>query len=543
MAKLTLTDFDKLLRGALYNLNRKKDFVNKLNVFPVPDGDTGTNMYLTLKTAVEEVDKKRPQNLKDFGKAVCDGALIGGRGNSGVILSQILKGFFESLDALETVDTIKFSNALIAASKVAYQAVIKPVEGTILTVMKAVAIKAAFTAAKEQDFIKFFERMLEESKISLAKTIDLLPVLKEAGVVDAGGQGLVCLIEGGLMALKGEKLPEEVQKTFEEEIEQMGKSYNIGGKLEFRYDTVILLSGVNIDSDKINEDLTKLGDSIVVAKTQELTKVHIHSNDPHKVLEYLVKIGSIKEAKIEDMQAEADEFLKQKQVNNTFVESKLPFSIISIAQGEGFKKIFLNLGVETVIDGGQTMNPSINDILTAINSCKKDYVVVMPNNKNIILAAQEAKKLVKSKTIEIIPTMNVVQAIPVILSFNTEEPFEENISNALKTLEKSHSISITYSIRKTQINGLKIKKGDIVGMFDEDIISKGKKPVEALTGIIELKKEIFQAAEFIGVYFGKDTKPEDTEEIVRTIKKYFPDLEIDITDGGQPYYYYLISIE
>lgn len=543
MAKLTLTDFDKLLRGALYNLNRKKDFVNKLNVFPVPDGDTGTNMYLTLKTAVEEVDKKRPQNLKDFGKAVCDGALIGGRGNSGVILSQILKGFFESLDALETVDTIKFSNALITASKVAYQAVIKPVEGTILTVMKAVAIKAAFTAAKEQDFIKFFERMLEESKISLAKTIDLLPVLKEAGVVDAGGQGLVCLIEGGLMALKGEKLPEEVQKTFEEEIEQMGKSYNIGGKLEFRYDTVILLSGVNIDSDKINEDLTKLGDSIVVAKTQELTKVHIHSNDPHKVLEYLVKIGSIKEAKIEDMQAEADEFLKQKQVNNTFVESKLPFSIISIAQGEGFKKIFLNLGVETVIDGGQTMNPSINDILTAINSCKKDYVVVMPNNKNIILAAQEAKKLVKSKTIEIIPTMNVVQAIPVILSFNTEEPFEENISNALKTLEKSHSISITYSIRKTQINGLKIKKGDIVGMFDEDIISKGKKPVEALTGIIELKKEIFQAAEFIGVYFGKDTKPEDTEEIVRTIKKYFPDLEIDITDGGQPYYYYLISIE
>jgi hypothetical protein len=543
LAKLTLTDFDKLLRGALYNLNRKKDFVNKLNVFPVPDGDTGTNMYLTLKTAVEEVDKKRPQNLKDFGKAVCDGALIGGRGNSGVILSQILKGFFESLDALETVDTIKFSNALIAASKVAYQAVIKPVEGTILTVMKAVAIKAAFTATKEQDFIKFFERMLEESKISLAKTIDLLPVLKEAGVVDAGGQGLVCLIEGGLMALKGEKLPEEVQKTFEEEIEQMGKSYNIGGKLEFRYDTVILLSGVNIDSDKINEDLTKLGDSIVVAKTQELTKVHIHSNDPHKVLEYLVKIGNIKEAKIEDMQAEADEFLKQKQVNNTFVESKLPFSIISIAQGEGFKKIFLNLGVETVIDGGQTMNPSINDILTAINSCKKDYVVVMPNNKNIILAAQEAKKLVKSKTIEIIPTMNVVQAIPVILSFNTEEPFEENISNALKTLEKSHSISITYSIRKTQINGLKIKKGDIVGMFDEDIISKGKKPVEALTGIIELKKEIFQAAEFIGVYFGKDTKPEDTEEIVRTIKKYFPDLEIDITDGGQPYYYYLISIE
>ena len=543
MGKLTLTEFDQLLRGALHNLNRKKDVVNKLNVFPVPDGDTGTNMYLTLKTAVEEVDKKMPQNLKDFGKALCEGALIGGRGNSGVILSQILKGFFESLDALETVDTIRFATALMAASKVAYQAVIKPVEGTILTVVKSVATKAVVISTYEKDFIKFFKDLLDESRISLAKTIDLLPVLKEAGVVDAGGQGFVFLIEGGLNVLKGEKIVEGVQKSFEEEIEQMDKTYSISGKLEYRYDTVILLSGVDIDTGKVNEGLTEFGDSIVVAKAQELTKVHIHSNNPHKVLEYLVQIGNIKDAKIEDMQAEVDEFLKEKQVHNVSVESSLPFSIISIAQGEGFKKIFLNLGVETVIDGGQTMNPSINDILTAITLCKKDFVVVMPNNSNIILAAQEAKKLAKTKTVEIIPTSNVVQAIPAILSFNTEGTFEENMSNALKMLETSHSVSITYSIKKTQLNGLKIKKGDVIGMLDEDIVSKGKNPAEVITNMIKDKNGIFKDAEFIGIYFGKETKAEDTEAVAKAFKEHFPDVEIDIIDGGQPYYYYLISIE
>jgi dihydroxyacetone kinase-like predicted kinase len=256
-----------------------------------------------------------------------------------------------------------------------------------------------------------------------------------------------------------------------------------------------------------------------------------------------VQIGNIKDAKIEDMQAEVDEFLKEKQVHNISVESSLPFSIISIAQGEGFKKIFLNLGVETVIDGGQTMNPSIDDILTAINLCKKDFVVVMPNNSNIILAAQEAKKMAKTKTVEIIPTRNVVQAIPAILSFNTEGTFEENMSNALKMLETSHSVSITYSIRKTQLNGLKIKKGDVIGILDEDIVSKGKNPAEVITNIIKDKNEIFKDAEFIGIYFGKETKAEDTEAVAKAFKEHFPDVEIDIIDGGQPYYYYLISIE
>jgi len=539
LVKLTLTEFDKLLRGALSNLKRKKELVNKLNVFPVPDGDTGTNMYLTLKTSVDDLDKKNPQNLKDFGKVVCEGALIGGRGNSGVILSQILKGFFESIDAVEEVDTIVFANALISASKVAYKAVIKPVEGTILTVMKAIAIKALFTSTNESDFINFFKILLDESEISLSKTIDLLPVLKEAGVVDAGGQGLVFILEGGLSALKGEEI---VEKTFEEEIEQIDKTQLVG-KLTYRYDTVVLLGDINVDTDKVNNDLVRLGDSVVVAKAGDLTKVHIHSNDPHKVLEYLVEIGSIKEAKIEDMQAEADQFLKEKQGEIYIVENKLPFSILSVVQGEGFRKIFLNLGVEKVIDGGQTMNPSIKDILEAINSSKKDQVLIFPNNANILLAAKEAQKLSKTKKVEIIPTINVVQAISVILSFNLEESFEENISKAAEILKKSHVISVTYSIRDAKIKDLKIKKGDVIGMLDEDIISKGKSPVEAVSKIIKKTKNLFKDAEFIGIYFGKESKTEDTEAIAKNFKEYFPDIEIDITDGGQPYYYYLISIE
>jgi len=539
LVKLTLTEFDKLLRGALSNLKRKKELVNKLNVFPVPDGDTGTNMYLTLKTSVDDLDKKNPQNLKDFRKVVCEGALIGGRGNSGVILSQILKGFFESIDAVEEVDTIVFANALISASKVAYKAVIKPVEGTILTVMKAIAIKALFTSTNESDFINFFKILLDESEISLSKTIDLLPVLKEAGVVDAGGQGLVFILEGGLSALKGEEI---VEKTFEEEIEQIDKTQLVG-KLTYRYDTVVLLGDINVDTDKVNNDLVRLGDSVVVAKAGDLTKVHIHSNDPHKVLEYLVEIGSIKEAKIEDMQAEADQFLKEKQGEIYIVENKLPFSILSVIQGEGFRKIFLNLGVEKVIDGGQTMNPSIKDILDAINSSKKDQVLIFPNNANILLAAKEAQKLSKTKKVEIIPTINVVQAISVILSFNLEESFEENISKAAEILKKSHVISVTYSIRDAKIKDLKIKKGDVIGMLDEDIISKGKSPVEAVSKIIKKTKNLFKDAEFIGIYFGKESKTEDTEAIAKNFKEYFPDIEIDITDGGQPYYYYLISIE
>ena len=539
MVKLTLTEFDKLLRGAFSNLKRKKELVNKLNVFPVPDGDTGTNMYLTLKTALEDLDKRNPQTLKEFGKIVCEGALIGGRGNSGVILSQILKGFFESIDAVEEVDTIGFANALISASKVAYKAVIKPVEGTILTVMKTVAIKAIFASPNESDFINFFESLLDESKMSLSKTIDLLPVLKEAGVVDAGGQGLVFLLEGGLSALKGEEV---VEKTFEEEIEQMDKTQLIG-KLAYRYDTVILLGDVNIDTDKVNNDLVRLGDSVVIAKAGDLTKVHIHSNDPHKVLEYLVGVGNIKEAKIEDMQTEADQFLKEKESEVSITQSNLPFSIISIAQGAGFRKVFLNLGVEIVVDGGQTMNPSINDILQAIKSSKKDQVIILPNNANILLAAKEAKKLEETKKVEIIPTINVVQAIPVILSFNSEETLDENTGNALKTLERSHTISITYSIRNTQINGLKIKKGDIIGMLDEDIIAKGRNSPEVIDKIVEKRKDLFEEAEFIGIYSGMDSKTEDTETILKNFKEHFPDIEIDVTDGGQPYYYYLISIE
>lgn len=538
--KLMLADFKKLLAGALSNLEKNKEIVNKLNVFPIPDGDTGTNMYLTLKTAIEEVGKKDQSNLKEFGKAVCNGALVGGRGNSGVILSQMLKGFFESIDDPPFVDTVKFASGLMGASKVAYQAVIKPVEGTMLTVLKAAATKAVLIAQNEQDFIKFLEDIIYEANEILSKTVDMLPELKEAGVIDAGGQGLVFLLEGGLTVLKGEEIAVPV---FEEVTEEMDKAA-ISGDLKFKYDTVVLLNTGNVDPEKIKNDLQGFGDSIVVAASSDLTKVHIHSNEPYRILEYLVSVATIKEARIENMQLEVNEFLKEEKQEDVLPsETKLPFSIICVAQGNGFKKLFRNLGVETIIEGGQTMNPCINDILEAINSTKKENVALFPNNSNIVLAAGEAKKLSQTKHVEIIPTNNIVEAIPAILAFNSEATFEENIENGKKAIEKIHTVSITYSIRNTKVNGFSIKNGDIIAFFDHEIVGKGKNPGKLLMDILNRKREVVENKEFLGVYYGKDVTKEDAEKTLAMIQEKFPNLEIDLINGEQPFYYYLVSIE
>jgi DAK2 domain fusion protein YloV len=398
MNVLTLAEFKKMFKGALVNLGNKKEIVNKLNVFPVPDGDTGSNMYLTLKTAVDEVNKRNPKDLKEFGKAICEGALIGGRGNSGVLLSQIFKGFFDSIDGKEEITIPEFAEALTEGSKTAYRAVIKPVEGTILTVMSAIAKKAMALRFEENDFASLVEKLYEESEIVLKKTPELLPVLKEAGVVDSGGQGLVFIVEGMLKGLNGEL---EMAKTFEEEIEEMDKAV-LGGKLEFKYDTVLLSTAKDIDPQKLQSELEKFGDSIVVAKAGDLTKIHIHSNEPYEVMRYVMQFGDLREARIENMQEEQEQFLHQSKEEDVVEGIKKPFCIVAVSQGEGFDKIFLSLGVDVIVSGGQTMNPSINDIYSAIQKCKKDEVVVLPNNSNIILAAKEAAKLTKNKKVVVL---------------------------------------------------------------------------------------------------------------------------------------------
>jgi len=537
--KLTLAEFEKMFQGAITNLGKNKQLVDKLNVFPVPDGDTGTNMYLTLKTAIDEINKRKPKNLREFGGAICDGALIGGRGNSGVILSQIFKGFFEYINGKEKITIPEFADGLISAATVAYQAVIKPVEGTILTVINSMSKKAVFLVGKEPDFIPFLEKVLENGEETLRNTPELLPVLKEAGVVDAGGQGLVFIMEGMFYGLKGEI---EVEKEFEEAIEEFNHQA-LGGELKFKYDTVLLTEAPDIDPDKLRRDLEQFGDSIVVAKSGSLTKLHVHSNEPYNVMEFVMRYGPLREARIENMQEEQEKFLASKTAEFPKTALNKPISIVSVSQGEGFDQIFLSLGIDVLVRGGQTMNPSINDILASIAKCKKKYVVILPNNKNVILAASEAKKMVKDKIVEVIPTKNMVQAIPVILSFNAEENFDTNIARANEVLSETHSFSVTYAVRDTKLNKLEIKKGNILGLVDDEIALKGKNPQKVLISLLKKEKNIVKDYELISIYYGENVKKEDTEKVTKEIKKLFSELEVEVVYGGQPFYYYLVSLE
>lgn len=536
MNYLELKDLDNFFRGALQYLGEKREEVNKLNVFPVPDGDTGTNMYLTLKTAIENVDKKNPKNIKDFGKALCEGALIGGRGNSGVILSQILKGFFEPVDNVENINGSLLSRALQNATKVAYQAVIKPVEGTILTIIRTMA-QASIEYSNKDDILALLSYIIDEGKRTLRRTPEMLPVLKEAGVIDSGGQGLIYIFEGGFKALKGEL-------TKRKEIEEVQATAHMEGEaLEYKFDTVLLCYLNNYPRDLIKQDLEQFGDSIVVADADNLTKIHIHSNEPYKVIAYILDKGDIKEAHIENMQIQTDEFTQKPAEQKKNVESRFSFSIVSVSQGDGFKKLFESLGVEKVIEGGQTMNPSIKDILNAIDSCSKDAVFVLPNNPNIILAAQEAKKMSEAKRVEIIPTKNPAQAVPVILSFNSEGTIEENFETAKNVLDRVHVAEITYSVRDTSFNGIQIKENDIIGFFDDNLIATGQNPEETFIKLLESIKEKLENAEFISIYYGKDIKEEDAKEMLLKLEEAFNGIEFDLVYGGQPFYFYLASIE
>ncbi|BAL81113.1 DAK2 domain-containing protein [Caldisericum exile] len=536
MKYLELNDLDNFFRGALQYLGEKREEVNKLNVFPVPDGDTGTNMYLTLKTAIENVDKKKPQSMKDYAKALCEGALIGGRGNSGVILSQILKGFFEPVDNVEHIDGFVFSRALQNATKVAYQAVIKPVEGTILTIIRTMA-QSSIEFANKEDILALLSYIIEEGKRTLKRTPEMLPVLKEAGVIDSGGQGLVYIFEGGYKALKG-----ELTKAKETE-EVIGEAHIGPESLEYKFDTVLLCYLGSYPRDLIRKDLEQFGDSIVVADAEDLTKIHIHSNEPNKVIAYILDKGDIKEAHIENMQIQTDTFAQTKEEKPKKIESRFAFSIVSIAQGDGFRKLFESLGVEKVVEGGQTMNPSIQDILNAVNECSKDTVIVLPNNPNVVLASQEAKKLSKDKRVEIIPTKNPAQGIPIILSFNSEESIEENLKIANEVLNRIHVIEITYSVRDTSFNGLQIKENDIIGFFDDNLATTGTNPEETFIKLLEDVKDKIEGHEFISIYYGRDTEEKIAKAMLSKLQEIFPDFEFDLVYGGQPFYYYLASIE
>ncbi len=551
MEKLTITG--ALLRkmvvsGANY-LEENKEYVNSLNVFPVPDGDTGTNMSLTMKSSVKELNMCTTNDMETVCDAISKGALKGARGNSGVILSQIMKGFTSYFTNLKEIKTIDFANALIEGASVAYKAVTKPKEGTILTVIRAMADSSIKIAKKESDMQNFLKQVLDIGEEALSMTPELLPVLKKAGVVDAGGRGLLIIFNGFLKIVSGD----ESELKLQADTDRIGDSsstmmdgnaelidYNSLADIEFAYCTEFFIININkkttvADIDKLRETLMTLGDSVICIGDLNLIKVHVHTNQPGVALTHALKLGELNGLKIENM---LEQFRALKVKSEP--EQLKKIGVVSVCAGEGLANIFKDLNVDYVIEGGQTMNPSAEDIAKAADSVYAENVFILPNNKNIILAAELANDLSK-RNIFVLPTTSVPQGISAAIAINPELSVDENKANVEDTIANVISGSVTYAVKTTSIDGFKLKEGDIIGLGAKTIVAKGNNVNQTTEDTIE--KLMTEDVSTISLFYGSDVSPVDAGALVDTLKEKYPDFEIDCHEGSQPLYYYLISLE
>ncbi len=536
-----------VISGANY-LEENKEYVNSLNVFPVPDGDTGTNMSLTMKSSVKELNMCTTNDMETICDAISKGALKGARGNSGVILSQILKGFTSYFTNLKDIKAIDFANALIEGANVAYKAVTKPKEGTILTVIRAMADSSIKIAKKAADLQEFFKQVLDIGEEALAMTPELLPVLKKAGVVDAGGRGLLIILNGFLKIVSGDeselKLQANSDRVGDGAVISDGNAelidYNSLADIEFAYCTEFFIININkkttvADIDKLRETLMTLGDSVICIGDLNLIKVHVHTNQPGVALTHALKLGELNGLKIENM-LEQFRALKVQQEPETLKK----IGVVSVCAGEGLATLFKDLNVDYVIEGGQTMNPSAEDIAKAADSVFAENVFVLPNNKNIILAAELANDLSK-RNIFVLPTTSVQQGISAAIAINPELSVDENKANVEETVKNVISGSVTYAVRSTSIDGFKLKEGDIIGLGDKKIVAKGNNVNQTTEDTIE--KLMTEDVSTISLFYGNDVNPVDAGALVDTLKDKYPDIEIDCHEGNQPLYYYLISLE
>lgn len=548
---------DKVITGALLRkmivsganyLEENKDYVNSLNVFPVPDGDTGTNMSLTMKSAVKELNLISNNDMETICDAISKGALKGARGNSGVILSQILKGITSSFNTKAEIKTTDFANALIEGANVAYMAVTKPKEGTILTVIKSMANASVKIAKKVSDHQEFLKQVIDIGEEALAMTPELLPVLKKAGVVDAGGRGLLIILNGFLKIIAGDeselKLTAETDKIGDNlKINSTNAevvNYNDLSDIEFAYCTEFFVININkkttvADIDKLRETLMTLGDSVICIGDLNLIKVHVHTNQPGVALTHALKLGELNGVKIENM---LEQFRALKVQNEPQELKKI--GVVAICAGAGLAELFKDLNVDYVIEGGQTMNPSAEDIAAACDKVLAEDVFVLPNNKNIILAAELANDLSK-RNIHVLPTTSVPQGISAAIRIDPELSIEENKANVDETISNVISGSVTYAVRSTTIDGFKLKENDIIGLGEKKIVTKGKNVSKVTEDTIE--KLMTDEVSTISLFYGDGVSPVDAGALVDTLKAKYPDIEIDCHDGGQPLYYYLISLE
>lgn len=540
----------KMFLAGAKNLEVKKEWINELNVFPVPDGDTGTNMTLTIMSAVKEVNGITDLTLETLAKAISSGSLRGARGNSGVILSQLLRGFTKRIREHEELDAVTLARAIDKGVETAYKAVMKPKEGTILTVARGVADKALELAEDAEDLQSFFEDVLAEGNRVLQRTPEMLPVLKEAGVVDSGGQGLMVVLEGAFDAFMGK----EIDLTFDagESAKVVKISPQAEADIKFGYCTefIVVLDKKFTEQDEVEfkSYLSSIGDSIVCVADDEIVKIHVHTNDPGLAIQKALTFGSLSRIKIDNMREEHQEKLIKdaekvaaKQAEEDAQKTRKEVGFISVSIGEGFGEIFRDLGVDYLIEGGQTMNPSTEDMLNAIARVNADTIFIFPNNKNIILAANQAKALTKDKNIVVIPTKTVPQGITAVINFVPEKSAEENEKAMLEEIQRVKTGQITYAVRDTHIDDKEIHQGDIMGIGDHGMLSVGRDVVSVAKESVEVMVD--DESELISIYYGEDFSQEEAEKLGEELEEKYDFCDVEVNCGGQPIYYCIISVE
>lgn len=544
----------KMFLAGASNIEAKKEYINELNVFPVPDGDTGTNMSLTIMSAAREVSALEEPDMKALAKAISSGSLRGARGNSGVILSQLFRGFTKGIKEHEEIDVPILTNALVKAKETAYKAVMKPKEGTILTVAKGMAEKGMELALETDDLEEFLPKVIAYGEEVLSKTPEMLPVLKEAGVVDSGGQGLMEIIKGAYDAFLGKEIDYTAIRPSESKpVTKISQEASADIKFGYCTEFIILTEKEFTDKDEheFKAYLESIGDSIVCVADDDVVKIHVHTNDPGLAIQKALTYGQLSRMKIDNMREEHEEKLirdaekiaaQQKAEEEAKKKGpRKPIGFIAVSIGKGLNEIFKELGVDYIIEGGQTMNPSTEDMLTAIDAVNADSVFILPNNKNIVLAANQARSLVKDKEVIVIPTKTVPQGITAVINFMPEQSAKENEAVMLEEIKNVKSGQITYAVRDTKIDDKEIHEGDIMGIGDDGILAVGTSVEQTTKETLENLVDV--NAELISLYYGEEVSEEDAANLSSKLEEMYPDIDIDIHYGGQPIYYYVLAVE
>ena len=548
----------KMFLAGAQNIEAKKDYINELNVFPVPDGDTGTNMSMTIMSAAKEVTALNNPEMKDLAKAISSGSLRGARGNSGVILSQLLRGFTKAIKEEKEIDVLALAAACQRARDTAYKAVMKPKEGTILTVASGIATKAAEMAEETDDLEVFIPAVIEYAEEVLNKTPEMLPVLKEAGVVDSGGQGLLEVIKGGYDAFLGKEIDySSIKPSTSVTVNKVNAEDTADIKFGYCTEFIILTEKEFTEEDEheFKKFLSSIGDSIVCVADDDVVKIHVHTNDPGLAIQKALTYGQLSKMKIDNMREEHQEKLirdaeklAEEQPNqeaayeeNKTAEPRKAMGFITVSIGAGMNEIFKELGADYIIEGGQTMNPSTEDMLNAIDQVNADMVFILPNNKNIILAANQAKSLVEDKEIIVIPTKTVPQGITAIINFMPDADAKTNEEAMLEEIKNVKTGQMTYAVRDTHIDDKEIHEGDIMGIGDSGILAVGKDLEETTKELIA--NLVDEDSELISIYYGEEVSEEEAEKFAGEIEELYPDVDVDIQFGGQPIYYYVLAVE